>query len=280
MPTKDEEDAQILTRLGLTFLQAKVYLVLAKMGKATSKQISSATQIDRANVYRVISKLQELGLVEKMLTLPTIFEAVPTYEGTSMLLEHRTKENQEIEAKTKELLTKCERNSEETVHEEDCQFILVPKEKAILRKLGEMFDRVRETYEMIFYWSHVDPNVKILIKMWKTLLKKGIKIQFIAYLQEGEALPTSVLNLSKNGLFEIRCIPTPPVSTLSIFDQREALITTSSKIHALESTSLWVGNPGIVEIFQDFFELMWRNSTITEPNKPRPQRQAVIDHPT
>ena len=276
MSTKDEEDFQVLTQLGLTILQAKVYFTLVKTGKATLKQISSATQTERANVHRVVLKLQELNLIEKMLTRPTIFEAVPLQEGISMLMEHRAKENQEIEDKIRILLTRHEQKTIETVLEEDeCQFILVTKEKGNLRKLGEMLGQVQKTFDMIFYWSHLKPNVNDVIKISKTLLRKGIKIRFIAYSKMGEVLPVHFLNMTKNGSFEIRCIFSPPRSTMSIIDHREALIATSSKIPALESASLWVNNSGIVGIFQDFFELMWQISKTPKPKKVNDKRKGV-----
>jgi sugar-specific transcriptional regulator TrmB len=96
-----EEDIQTLTRLGLTILQAEIYLTLTKLEKATIKTLSTTTKIDRANVYRIVSKLQELRLVEKMITNPTVYKAVPIQDGAPMLLERQTQEYQEIRLRTK-----------------------------------------------------------------------------------------------------------------------------------------------------------------------------------
>ena len=60
----DCEEIQTFIRLGLTFVQSKVYLALIKAGFATIKTISKTAQLDRSEVYRGISELQRLGLVE------------------------------------------------------------------------------------------------------------------------------------------------------------------------------------------------------------------------
>jgi Predicted transcriptional regulators len=96
-----DEDTKLLTRLGLTELQAQVYLTLARMEKATLRDLSAAAKTDRANVYRVINRLQELNLIEKLLATPTVFRALPLAEGIKMLLEKKDQEHNEIKAKNK-----------------------------------------------------------------------------------------------------------------------------------------------------------------------------------
>jgi sugar-specific transcriptional regulator TrmB len=102
--TQLEEDIKVLRQLGLTALQAQVYLTLSKLGKATIKTIATTARIDRANAYRVMSKLMKLNLVEKMITNPIVFKAVGVNEALQMLLERKAKEYQEIEAKAKDLV--------------------------------------------------------------------------------------------------------------------------------------------------------------------------------
>jgi DNA polymerase III alpha subunit len=53
--------------LGLTLLQAKIYLALSKTGKATIKTISKASNSARQDIYRIMPTLQKLGLAEKII---------------------------------------------------------------------------------------------------------------------------------------------------------------------------------------------------------------------
>lgn len=251
------DDAQILVGLGLTRVQAEVYLTLAKIGKGTIKSISNTAKIDRANAYRVIQKLEELNLVEKVLTTPTIFMAVPLQEGIEMLLGQKSKAYQEIEVKTKELLQRCKDTSKETPLNDEYEFIMLSASSS-LRKLNEMFGRLQEIHELIIYWDDLKPLLDWSINNWRTFLKKGIKIKLITYMQEEETMPTNLLALKKYPLFEIRRMSTPPTCTLTIFDERESLISTMP--HAPLCPSLWVNNPNVVSVFQNNFDQIWGKS--------------------
>ncbi|MFB3888399.1 MAG: helix-turn-helix domain-containing protein [Candidatus Bathyarchaeia archaeon] len=60
---KNEERIEVFMRLGLTMNQARVYLALARLGLTTAKRLSKDAQISRQDVYRVMSELQEIGLL-------------------------------------------------------------------------------------------------------------------------------------------------------------------------------------------------------------------------
>ena len=88
----DSKHIQALMNLGLTLLQAKTYLTLTKLGKADIKGISKASNVVREEIYRIMPKLEKIGLVEKIVGRPTVYEALPLKEGLSMLLISRTEE--------------------------------------------------------------------------------------------------------------------------------------------------------------------------------------------
>ena len=57
---------QILTNLGLTPVQARVYLALVESGPLRISAISKASDVARPDVYRILSNLEKIGLVEKI----------------------------------------------------------------------------------------------------------------------------------------------------------------------------------------------------------------------
>ncbi|MGD6934820.1 MAG: TrmB family transcriptional regulator [Candidatus Bathyarchaeia archaeon] len=256
--TIQQADAKVLTQLGLTIFQAQVYLTLAKLGNATAKTVASIDNLDRANVYRVLSDLQKLNLVEKMLTKPINFKALPIKEGIQMLLENRKKEQQEIELKTKEIIEKYKKiNIEKTV--EDCQFSLIPENKAILRKIREMNENCQEFYDLIFYGRAFFEIVDDMKIYFKKLFKRGVKMRFIVYLNEGEKLYKDLSSLPRNKHLAIRYTSKPPSTMLLLCDKKEALINTTSSMH-IKETSLWSNNPVMVSILQDHFNQRWQEA--------------------
>jgi sugar-specific transcriptional regulator TrmB len=254
-----QTDAKVLTQLGLTTFQAEVYLTLTKLGTATAKTIASLDSLDRANVYRVMSDLQKLNLVEKMLTKPINFKAVPIKEGIAMLLENKEKEYQEIEYKTQEIIDKYKTLSVEEPVIEDCQFSLIPENKAIIRKILEINDHCQECYDFIFYgraFFGIIDDAKIY---FKKLFRKGVKVRLIVYLNEGEKLFKEIQRLPKNEHLTLRYTSKPPSILLIVCDKKEALINTTTAPHAGEN-SLWSNNTIVVSILQDYFNQRWQDS--------------------
>ena len=101
------EIVQVLTQLGLTLSQARVYLALALSGTSTAKTISRVSGVAREHVYETMPQLQDLGLVAKVISVPSKFRPISMQEGFSILLERRTGEASELWAKTRELIKNC-----------------------------------------------------------------------------------------------------------------------------------------------------------------------------
>ena len=66
-----EENAENLSGFGLTPTQAKVYLAIAQLGLASVSEVSKVAQVRREDVYRIMPKLEKIGLIEKILNKPT-----------------------------------------------------------------------------------------------------------------------------------------------------------------------------------------------------------------
>jgi sugar-specific transcriptional regulator TrmB len=70
VPEKDDFD--VLSELGLTKNQIKIYLSLLKLGTPTKAiRIFQVSGVPRQDVYRVLLELQQLGIVEKIISRPS-----------------------------------------------------------------------------------------------------------------------------------------------------------------------------------------------------------------
>jgi sugar-specific transcriptional regulator TrmB len=258
MLAQDQDDAEVLTGLGLTLVQAEVYLTLARMGKATIKSLSKAVEMDRANIYRIIQKLFDLNLIQEIVTTPTMYRSVPLQEVVPFLLKQKEEEYIKIRSKSKRLLKKRKHVTDKSSFEES-QFILFPKGSGIIRKVSEMTARVEKSHCILFYWSDFKDTEIDLYEMWKSILDKGVMITALVHLEEGEEFPTKLLNLKKNNLFRIRRVHSPVMSSMIIFDGKEAFVSTMPKIVS-GPPCLWINNSHLVTIFQLYFDSLWDNS--------------------
>jgi sugar-specific transcriptional regulator TrmB len=256
-----EEESQILMSLGLTSLQAKVYLALAKMHSATSKSLALNTKIDRANIYRVINQLEKLELIEKMLMNPVHYKALPVDEGIRMLLESKDSEYLQFKAKTKEVLQKYKSQDKLDTDETDCQFALIPDGKFTEHKVAEMLDSNEKTHDILFYWRDCAYDIDGVVSQWENLLLKGVKVRALIFLSDYEQLPPKILDLKKYGkMFELRRTFAPPKATVSIIDGKQSLISITPKLTPPGNPGLWVNNQTITSLIQEYFDLNWRRS--------------------
>ncbi len=90
--TSKNEALQYLIQLGLTRIQAKIYLTLLLYGKAEARIIAHWSKSPRTEVYRALNELQENGLVDRELSCPLKFIAVPPSLGLKAFIDHKLHE--------------------------------------------------------------------------------------------------------------------------------------------------------------------------------------------
>jgi len=71
-----EKVLKTLGDLGLTRLDSKIYVYLAKRGPQKGKDISKALKIQKYQLYRSLKKLQSKAIVSATLEHPARFSAV------------------------------------------------------------------------------------------------------------------------------------------------------------------------------------------------------------
>ncbi|WP_136717081.1 TrmB family transcriptional regulator [Halorientalis salina] len=80
-----EEAVEMLQQLGLKEYEAKCFVALSRVPKATAKEISTVADVPRTRVYDANRILEAKGLVEVQHTNPQQFRAVPIEEAMATL---------------------------------------------------------------------------------------------------------------------------------------------------------------------------------------------------
>jgi sugar-specific transcriptional regulator TrmB len=183
-------------------------------------------------------------------------------EGVKMLRDKKEKEDNEIKAKTAELLKKYDRRNEEALDQSGSEFILIPDGKLMKRKIAEMVNANQRTHEVIIYWSDFTNQTNETVERWTKLLQSGVQLKIIIYLQINERIPRDILRLKQKPEFQIRRTLSKPKATISIIDGKQALLSVTPSIAPCGSPSLWVNNHGIVGLIQEYFEMVWQKSKL------------------
>lgn len=90
------KNKEILKEIGLSDNEAGIYLILLDLGEATIYEISNYSKISRPNIYDIIKKLKEKGLVSEISKNNRIFVKPNSPKIISSILKNKEKDFLEI----------------------------------------------------------------------------------------------------------------------------------------------------------------------------------------
>ncbi len=258
----EDEDLETLSKLGLTRLQAKIYLTLIKTGKATIKNISKASNVARQDVGRVTRELQELSLIKKAIAVPNEYEPIPLDEGITILLNRRNQETIALRENTSRLLQHFQVNNTENLHEIDPKFVIIPKREASIHQFTKALNNAQTSYDGVFFCDAVSLLPQMFDEPFEEFLRKGAKIRIIACKAKNiGVLQKRTQAFRSKGSFEVRYTPRSLLATSSIFDGKAILVTNSTATKPDDTTSLWSNSPNIVGLAVNYFEQVWNEAS-------------------
>jgi len=259
---RQNECIQTLMDLGLTLLQARVYLALCKAGNATVKIISKATQVARQDIYRIMPRLQELGLVEQILAAPTIYKATPIKQGCHLLFQNNVQKHLKLQKKTMELIKKLDKSDYKTTpQKEQKKEMSISQSKALLWKwIRERNNTTQKTIDLMIPFNVLKLTLFDHAEDYKRAIKKGVKIRVITEKSENDnAIQKTLQNIEQKSLFAIRYLSQPvPVET-RINDGKEVGLSLAMT-HNVGVPVLWSTYPQLVKITEAYFETLWNEA--------------------
>jgi sugar-specific transcriptional regulator TrmB len=268
---QEDEGMQTLMGFGLTLLQAKTYLALARLGKADVKTIAKTSNIARQDIYRIMRTLQKLGLAEKIIAAPVMYETTPIKDGVSILLQHRTQEYTELQKKTRKLVNNFQSNNIITTLRKDSQFIFISTKTKCVKRHEKAIQTAQVSIDFIGPWATFRALLFYGLQDLKRAIKRNIKIRIITEKSEDEeSIPKATQALKKNLFFKVRYIfATAPVAMM-IFDKKEFNLSVSDR----EWPSLWSNNPNVIKLAINYFDGLW-NKAQENPSLRKTQKEAL-----
>jgi sugar-specific transcriptional regulator TrmB len=260
----EDERVQILMDLGLTLLQAKVYLALSQTETATIKTISKIANIARQDIYRIMPTLEKLGLAEKIVAEPTMYKAIPIREGCYILLQKKTREHAELQEKTTNLIKKAHHeNNAKTTLQEESQFIVTSSKMLMEKKLTNGIDKAQISIDITSEYRHITFELFKNRRIFEKALARGVRVRVITEKNENEnekAIERMTQTLRKSPLFEIRDTLSRVQATLAIFDGKEVNLCLVEPPENVGVPSLWSNNRPFAKVFAEYFEELWKKA--------------------
>ncbi len=254
---------EVLQGLGLTLCQSKIYLALCRLGCLDARTISRNTHIARQDVYRVISDLESSRLVEKVISRPTKFRAIPLKKGVSFLLKQKHKELSTITSQTKNLLEHFNPSNDETMTGK-AEFVWVPSKEAILYKIQNAIENAQSSINLVSSYKRIS-KISVFSEALEGAWSRGVKCRIIMDKPEKNRASDEILNfLSKSASCKVKFLPSAPGTVMTIYDRKEILFITDPNARLSESPALWSNNPSLISGMLDYFTILW-TTALEEP---------------
>jgi sugar-specific transcriptional regulator TrmB len=256
-----ESDIETLHSLGLTVLEAKVYSTLVVPENADVKGIARSLNIAKCEVYRALSSLEKLGLVEKILSIPSEYKAIPIKEASLILLEKKTAEYSELQKKTQQLVVNFDKpNLKITWEDEKEQNIVISEGKIVVKRLVNQLCKAKKSFETISTWSVCAPMLSGFYEDFKLITNNKVKVRVLTdNLKKDSQTPQFLIDLQTSPYFEIKYTKTPLAIKMAIRDKEDVNVCISSTKNK-SSPSIWSNNPIFAELATNCFENMWNKA--------------------
>jgi sugar-specific transcriptional regulator TrmB len=260
-----DENAEMLSDFGLTFNQAKVYIAIAQLGIASVSQVSKLSKVRREDIYRILPKLEKMGLIERILGRPTKIRATPVEEALSTLIKREqdifNKKLSGLMAEKDAFLKHFKVYGMKPIFKrEEAHFALISQREMIVNKGLSMVKNVEKEIDII---TSRDRFIKVFTdhsELFKEITEKGVRVRIILDIAEYE---DSILRILKKYRFSTSLdlkFTEQPSSHYVIVDHKEALIATSIERPIGENLYLWTDDDNLVGLLQKNFEAMWQTS--------------------
>ncbi len=255
-----EEEIGTLTSLGLTQVQSKVFLALSKLRCAPVNRISEFSLVPRQDIYRVIGQLQELSLVQKVLTKPVRYQAISMEDACAILLNRKKEDFLNLRRKQKEFLRNFQdKKVSSSVDDFDYQFYVVKGKEAIFKNIQENFALCRERIDIATTQERFLQSLTHIGPLYLNKLREGVAIRVVTERPEDE---TSFLGHVKDYIgysnFEIKFIRHTMKAIAILFDRKAAGAAMNPNEPLLKSPIVHTTNPAFLIMFSEYFDQVWK----------------------
>ena len=247
--------------LGLDITQSKVYLAIARAGKITVHEISKLSGVARPHVYRALEKLEDAGLVIRIISQPEHFMAIPVDECTSILLKRRIEKTRTLRAQTALLNKQFNTLQDFDTTDIKLQFMLIPKKDAVYKQASKMLIEVQKSIDFLCLTRRMIGWLSnSLSTVVETLDRKVAFRVIMPRSPSGKAVGGPIEMLDNYSNFTLRVILREPKFGFSVWDGKEILMTTSPVDSSTPATTLWSNNRGLVDLCQEHFCYLWEKA--------------------
>ncbi len=254
-----EDLAKQLAIFGLTLNQSKIYLTIVEAGSLSVAEIATQTNMHRQDVYQILPKLEENGLITKTLGTPITITAIPVEKALKELISIKWQQAREeilcMQANLKNITESLTLlgNQDET---EEPFFVLLGKENEVTNTADILFENVEQECDFAASVELLELKAEKWFRRFTDAVDRGAKIRLIVNASNKLDRAKEVVHriTPRKGDFEVKFLCHKSVKPFQVFDQKVVWIFTSKKQSSGWPCVLWSNGKHLVEPYQERFE--------------------------
>lgn len=249
-----------LEKLGLTQLQAKIYLATLTLQRATAIKISTTANVARPDVYRIMPCLEELGLLKKLITTPTLYEATPLRNACQLLIGKKREQYSQIQKESEDLIRQyAERSYIQPPDIVDEGFSIIASKELWQDKFASTVRASQDSIYVIGEWTNLTSITLSNPQIYLDPLQRGLTVKLITNRATDQHIIDVWNNQATNSFpkLEIQLVSERPPINAMIFDGKTATMCVRSTPDSELVPSLWSDNPEFVKVLVGYFENLW-----------------------
>jgi DNA-binding response OmpR family regulator/sugar-specific transcriptional regulator TrmB len=256
-----EETASGLTDFKVTKSQAKIYIALIALGIASPSEIAALSKVRREEVYRIIPKLEKLGLISRKLKSPRKFSAIQPETAIQLLMETKLKIMKEeigkLQQKQTELVFKLK--TIELPLQQDNSMETITNQEQFFTKIINMTQNAQKQIDIITSLENLKYAYLNYPKNLYARLKRT-KIRIITESHEPNAFTVQLMRHleANNNYIKLKQMEKLQFNTV-IVDDKEA-VWGESQPRNKNTYYLWTNDPTQIAILKMSFESLWLKS--------------------
>ena len=264
-----EKVLKTLEDIGLTKIEAKVYVFLAKKGTQKAQDAAKQLKIAKQQLYPSLKALQSRSIVIATLEHPARFSAAPFEKALDLLAKAKMEEAKIIQQNKNSLLSDWQSIVIKEADDRSAKFTVIEGRKYVYSKIQQMIQETKRQFSIV---TTVPGLIRaeqygLLDVAFNHTLKSTVQFRFLTELSElnAGAMGKLLERAPKNG-FNLKGrnpeLGLKLSSRMVIRDDEELLffITPSAE----DDSCLWTNCKELVYSFVFVFEELWRNSTDIE----------------
>jgi sugar-specific transcriptional regulator TrmB len=264
-----------LVDLGLKKIDAKVYIMLSKMGPQRATEITRLLKVSKQQLYPSLKNLRSKGIVSATLERPARFSAVKFDKALDLFAKAKMEEARSIRQKRGSLLSDWQSIVIREAEDKSAKFTVIEGRKYVYSKMQQMIQEAKNQLSLI-------TTVPSLIRadqfgaidtVFDHRLKSPIKFRFLTEISKQNV--KAIKNLIKRTGTRAVCFEgrTPDLgqklnNRILIKDDDESLFLIETEEDLLgekgEGTGLWTNSKTLVKAFVTLFEDLWSKSSEIE----------------